>query len=85
MKRARRVVPAVAAVCGALAGLVAFGLGQMSITVLIANVIRFHSARRSPDVGIQMDQEATVPAQTVRARPPASVPAGVQPVLPSPD
>lgn len=37
-----------------LAGLIAFSLGQMLVTVLVANLIRFHTARRS----IRMDERA---------------------------
>ncbi len=44
-----------------LAGLIAFSLGQMLVTVLIANVIRFHAARRSLPSVDMMSRQATVP------------------------
>ena len=39
-----------------LAGLIAFGLGQMLITVLIANVLRFHADRKSPTESERMTE-----------------------------
>ncbi len=48
-----------------LAGLVFFGVGQMLITVLIANVLRFHTARRSLHVSDRATDPVSVEARTV--------------------
>ncbi len=48
-----------------LAGLLAFGLGQLGITVLIANLIRFHSARKERLVKGRSVKSAASGAETV--------------------
>ena len=50
---------------GVLAGLFAFGMGQMLITILIVNVLRFHAARKSLRPSPSITDRASAPAKTV--------------------
>lgn len=52
-----------------LAGLIAFSLGQILVTVLIANVIRFHAARRSPASHDLTGRQAAAPARDTAIAP----------------
>lgn len=52
-----------------LAGLITFGLGQMLVTVLIANLIRFHMARRTA-VGKRATEPVSASLPTFNTAPP---------------
>ncbi len=52
-----------------LAGLIAFAIGQMLVTVLVANLVRFHTARKSASHGTKI---AGSSAQAAWANPPAT-------------
>lgn len=48
-----------------LAGLIAFGLGQMLITVLIANILRFHTGRKSTSTSAWTAKQHSLKTQTL--------------------
>jgi len=58
-----------------LAGLIVFGIGQMLVTVLIANILRFHAARRKVRSAARASDQVSVPAQTLGRSRPVSRPA----------
>ncbi|MHC4696396.1 MAG: glycosyltransferase family 2 protein [Planctomycetota bacterium] len=60
-----------------LAGLIAFGLGQMVITVLIANVLRFHTDRKSRAEGARAAEHvgAATSSLNIPIPPPCPAPA----------
>ena len=60
-----------------LAGLVAFGVGQMLVTVLMVNLLRFHTARKSLHEEVQAGTVSAA-SKTVRAPMPinAAIPTG---------
>ena len=55
-----------------LAGLIAFGLGQMLITLLMTNLLRFHTARKTPTTNLRASRHATAPASILN--PPVTTP-----------
>lgn len=55
-----------------LAGLIAFGIGQMLITLLITNLVRFHTVRRARPTSERKSRQATAPASMLN--PPATIP-----------
>jgi hypothetical protein len=66
-----------------LAGLIVFGLGQLTVSVLVVNLLRFHAARKalrgSVDQAVaihtaQMAAQAATPAPTPATRSPARTP-----------
>ncbi len=60
-----------------LAGLIAFGLSQMLITVLIANILRFHTARRSQlQAQRSRSRQHVIPSPAEQVPEPAIIPAG---------
>ncbi len=54
-----------------LAGLVAYGLGQMLITTLIANLLRYHISRKVPQAIARVTEPVSADASVVDAPSPA--------------
>jgi glycosyltransferase involved in cell wall biosynthesis len=52
-----------------LAGLITFGLGQMFITVLVANLVRFHVARKSTSLIASRTNTVSVVTRTLEPAP----------------
>lgn len=60
-----------------LAGLIAFGVGQMLITVLIVNLVRFHTARKTPSTSRRAAASFVASAREFGVTTPAHSPVAV--------